>query len=273
MYNFFRDGRVYTPHFIYSDDLGKTWSKERTQFVDDGNPKRRQRPYARYCSNGSDTIYVTFTDGHPRKCNNNVYFAKFKAGRFYKADGTFIKELEDGPLNPQEADLIYTGGRRDNRGWTSSIRLDKDGHPVIGYTVYKTNEDHRYGYARFDGRTWHNHEVAFGGSCFWEKENDYTGLITIDPTDANTIYLSTNVDPRTGKKTGTGKHEIYKAITADWGRTWAWTAITANSKLDNIRPVIPPSDGKNHALLWLRGTYTSFIDYDLDTVGIVKALD
>ena len=273
LYNFFRQARTYAPFFCYSEDLGKTWSDD-FQLIDDGNPKRRQRPYARYCYDGDATVHVTFTDGHPRCCNNNVYYAKFKAGKFYKADGTFIKDLKKGgPLQPKEADLIYTGGRRDNRGWTSSIRLDKVGNPCIGYTVYRTNEDHRYCYARFDGKKWHNSEVAFGGSCFWAKENDYTGLITIDPTDVNTIYMATNVDPQTGKKIGTGKHEIYKAVTADNGKTWVWTAITANSKQDNIRPVIPPSDGKHYALLWLRGTFKSFIEYDLDVVGIVKDLD
>jgi len=272
MYNFFRDGRVYSPHFIYSDDLGKTWS-ERIKFIDDGNPKHRQRPYARYCTNSKDTVFISFTEGHPRLCNNSVFFAKFKDGKFYKEDGTYIKDLKkDGPLTPQEATLIYKGSRRDNRGWTSSIRLDENENPVIGYTNYISNEDHRYFYARWDGKKWHDYEVAYGGSCFWKHESDYTGLITIDPTDVNTIYVSTNVDPQTGKQVGTGKHEIYKGVTADFGKSWQWTPITANSTRDNIRPVVVPSDGENYALLWLRGSFPSFLEYDLDVVGIVKPL-
>ncbi len=272
IYNFFRHGRIYSPFFFYSDDLGKTWSKN-IQLIDDGNRKRRNRPYARYCFDGVDTFHITFTDGHPRVCSNNVYYVKFKDGKFYKANGEFIKDLhKDGPMTPQEAEMIYKGGCRDNRGWTSSIRLDEKGYPVIGNTNYISNDDHRYFYVRWDGTKWHKNEIAFGGSCFWKHENDYTGLITIDPTDTNTVYISTNVDPVTGKKVGTGKHEIYQGYTKDFGVNWSWKAITANSSKDNIRPVVVPSNGKHYALLWLRGSFPSFIEYDLDVVGVVKEL-
>lgn len=272
LYNFFRHGNVYAPFFCYSEDLGQTWSDD-IQFIDDGDPTRRQRPYVRYCYDGDATIHVSFTDGHPRRCNNNIYYAKFKAGKFYRADGTFIKDLKkDGPLQPKEADLLYEAGAKKQRGWTSSIRLDQKGFPVIAYTYFVNKNDHRYCYARWDGEKWHNSEVAYGGTCFWSHEADYTGLITVDATDTNTVYLSTNVDPLTGDKIGTGHHEIYKATTTDYGKNWKWKTITANSNEDNLRPIVPPTDGEYHALLWLRGTFRSFIDYDLDVIGVIQPL-
>jgi hypothetical protein len=48
-----------------------------------------------------------------------------------------------------------------------------------------------------------------------------------------------------------------------------WTAVTANSTADNLRPIVPIWDADHTALLWLRGTYTTYHDYDLDVVGII----
>ena len=41
--------------------------------------------------------------------------------------------------------------------------------------------------------------------------------------------------------------------------------------MDNIRPIVPAGDPDRTAVLWLRGTYTNYHDYDLDVVGIVTA--
>ena len=58
-------------------------------------------------------------------------------------------------------------------------------------------------------------------------------------------------------------------MTNDGGASWAWTDVTSNSDVDNLRPVVPIWDEHHTALLWLRGTYTSYHDYDLDVVGII----
>ena len=66
-------------------------------------------------------------------------------------------------------------------------------------------------------------------------------------------------------------YEIFKGVTKDGGATWNWTPITENSAADNIRPIVPKWSRKNTALLWLRGTYRAYTDYDLAVVGrIVK---
>ena len=41
------------------------------------------------------------------------------------------------------------------------------------------------------------------------------------------------------------------------------------STADNIRPMVV--EGKNmEAVLWLRGRYTSYRDYDLDVYGLIR---
>jgi hypothetical protein len=63
-------------------------------------------------------------------------------------------------------------------------------------------------------------------------------------------------------------YEIFQGITADTGATWSWTPITFNSTIDNMRPIIPKWDASHTALLWMRGTYSSYTNFDMDIVGL-----
>jgi hypothetical protein len=65
-------------------------------------------------------------------------------------------------------------------------------------------------------------------------------------------------------------YEIFEGRTADGGVTWAWQPITKDSPADNLRPIVPISDGSEAILLWLRGTYTAYTRYDLDVVGLIR---
>ena len=38
--------------------------------------------------------------------------------------------------------------------------------------------------------------------------------------------------------------------------------------MDNLRPIVPVWDADHTALVWMRGTYRSMHDYDLDIVGL-----
>jgi hypothetical protein len=280
LYNFFR-GINYNPTFVTSADHGKTWSEPVHFFQNEVGG--RHRPYPRYTSNGKDTVYVSITDAHPRNYGNSLYYFEFRNGNFYKADGTLIKNLAaDGPLLPSEADKIYIGSETQekpegyesvpNSAWTSSIAVDRAGCPHIGYTLYLSNNDHRYRIASWNGTEWIDREVAFSGKCLYERESSYTGLISLDPLDPTVVFISTDVNPATGEDTG-GKHEIYRARIQpdDDISTIQWEAVTKNSPVRNIRPVIL-RDGDTRVVLWQRGEFNTYTDYDLDTVGFVEKL-
>ncbi|WP_295801665.1 glycoside hydrolase family 88 protein [uncultured Microbulbifer sp.] len=168
LYNFYR-GIQWNPTFVTSGDDGNTWGEAR-HFIQN-EVAGVQRPYARYAGNGADTVGVSFTDAHPRDFGNSIYYAEFRNGSFYRADGTFIKNLEDdGPLKPSEAEKIFQGGggafrhldlSANNSAWTSDIAFDDQGHPHIAYTLYLSNTDQRYRLASWDGKEWHDREIAF----------------------------------------------------------------------------------------------------------------
>jgi rhamnogalacturonyl hydrolase YesR len=279
LYSFFR-GIRFNPTFMTSTDGGETWGEE-TRFIAselDGT----HRPYGRYAGNGTDTVHISFTDGHPRQFGNSIYYAAFRDGTFWRADGTRIKELaKDGPLRPSEAELVFKGsgepgGKNDlsapRSAWTSSMAFDENGYPHIAYTLYISNSDHRYRIASWDGQQWHDREVAFGGTCLYDLESSYTGLITLDPVDPRYVVISTDVLPFSGK--GRGSHEIYRAMVGlnDDVTTVRWEPLTWHSPVQNLRPVIV-RDGNRRVVLWTRGTFSTYTKYQMDVVGIVESVD
>lgn len=277
LYLFFR-GINFNPTFATSSDHGKTWGSP-VHFLK-SNVGGRHRPYARYACNGKDTVCVSVTDAHPRDFGNSIYYFEFRGGAFYKADGTVIKELAPGsPLRPSELERVFEGSGKPGRGaslsalgaaWTSSIEIDQNGYPHIGYTVYESNSDHRYHIASWNGVSWINREVAYGGKCLYDRESSYTGLITLDPIDPSVVVISTDVNPTTGEY-GDGMHEIYRAHIGpkDDIRSIDWLPITKDSPVRNIRPMIVRG-GNRRIILWNRGDFRSYTNYQLDTVGLIE---
>lgn len=279
LYNFFRH-IDFNPTFITSQDHGDTWSEPVHFFKNEVGG--RHRPYPRYTSNGKDTIHVSMSDAHPRDFGNSIYYFAFRGGRYYKADGTAIKELaKDGALRPSETELMYRGSMTKdkppgfesvpNAAWTSDIAADDQGRPHIAYSLYLSNTDHRYRLATWDGRKWLDREIAHAGKCLYPRESSYTGLVTLDPVDPTVVFISTDVDPTTGKDTG-GQHEIYRAKIGpnDDVRTIQWQPVTRDSKVRNLRPVVLREGGKR-IVLWQRGDFVTFVNYDLDTVGFIES--
>ena len=82
------------------------------------------------------------------------------------------------------------------------------------------------------------------------------------------LYLLDEEAPEVKEELRDEVFPLFEGLTEDAGATWSWTAITADSTVDNIRPIIPAGDAEYTALLWLRGTYTSYKLYDLDVVGL-----
>ncbi len=277
LYNFHR-GIAYNPSFIVSADEGLTW-KRPTHFIQ-SELSGRHRPYPRYVLRDSDSLHVSFTDAHPRRFGNSIYHAVYRDGRFWRADGTLIKSLaEAGPLRPSEADLVFEGSGETGRGkelsapgaaWTTDIAMDADGAPHIAYTYYVSNHDNRFRLAQWNGTTWIDREIAHAGRCLYDREASYTGLLALDPLDPREVFISTDVDPSTGEFRG-GYHEIYRARieTTDTIESIVWHPVTQDSSVRNIRPLILRW-GDSRVILWNRGDFVTYTDYDLDTVGIIE---
>jgi SAM-dependent methyltransferase len=278
LFNFTRTGLL-DPYVIISRDNGATWSFGGRLLVWDrpiGFPKFTGtdggRPYLKYASNGEDEIHFITSEDHPRAYDNSIYHGVIRANKVYDSAGRLRDDnlFDRAPARPDAFTPVFdTDSSTFAHAWATDLQLDHDGRPRAVFTVRASDEDiqdHRFLYARFDGKTWHVHEMAKAGPGLYLREDDYTGLAAIDPANVNRAFMSTNIDPRGGA--ALPHHEIFQGTTADGGATWTWQPVTFDSSVDNLRPIVPAWDDSHTALLWLRGTYTTFTDYDLDVVGL-----
>lgn len=214
----------------------------------------RQRPYVKVASNGSNTIALAFTNGHPRERITSLYYAAYRAGSLWHADGRRIIRLAQAPIAPRRADLVYDGRARNISCWVWDVSFDATGHPVIVYATFPTPANHVYWYARFNGRRWVSHFMTFAGPSISPTtiEQQYSGGMTLDHSDPSVVYLS--------RKVG-GHFRIERWHTPNGGYRWLHSVVVAGGG-DNVRPVVPRGqDGGPMRLLWLRGAYGSYTSY------------
>lgn len=281
------EGRLYSfvravnddPVILVSTDFGDTWAYGGKLLTE---PKVGYvNGYTRYASNGTGRIDFVTTNHHPRDFDNSVFHGYIQNGRLHDSFGKVVDENVLDPEGRSQTGLTTIlaagsvwGGERMTHAWTSDLRLDAEGNAVAILTCRANDEpensnfeDHRFFYARFDGRQWRTHQLARAGGRLWESEQDYTGLGAVHPLDPNRVVLSAPIDPRDGKRLA--HHEIFEGRTADGGATWVWTPVTFDSEVDNLRPVIPAWKPGRTAILWFRGTMTRSQHYDTAVVGVI----
>jgi len=264
--NFFR-GVGLDPNYMYSDDSGRTWRYGGRV----AHGKGGYSPYLKYAFDGASTIYFVMTEDHPRNYDNSLYAGFVRDGGIYLSDGTFrgrLSQSTDVEINAWDLTKVFHGDP-DNVAWMSDVELDEDQRPYVVFSVQKDGRglprgqggmDHRFDYARWDGSAWRVHEIAYAGTRLYAGEDDYTGLAALDPNDPNVVYISTDADPAAGsplvsRADGRRHHELYRGATRDFGATWRWEPLTANSTVDNLRPIVPKWKDPRTALVWMRGSY------------------
>jgi BNR repeat-containing family member len=262
------------------------------------------RPYVKYASNGVDKIWFVNTEDHPQNYFNSLYagyisFDTSGAGTVHRSDGSLVPGTNGqlstaqtpfpAPANNSAAGIVsgtgysyspaaftkvFSGSGNSVASWASSVTLDANGNPALVFSVRKNNPSDAfvansldYYYAHWDGQAWQTHRMGYAGSPLYNSQNDYAGLAAIDPGDPNTVFISTNYTPDTDLPLP--HWEIYQGYTADDGSTWNWSAITSNSTVDNIRPLVNSIDDSRRSLVWMRGTYTSYTSYNTSIVGLI----
>ena len=223
-------------------------------------------------SNGRDEIHFAFTDGHPRnEPLNSIYYLKYKAGKFYKADGSEIGTMSSLPVEHEDCDMVYDAyssfeeSRNGVRAWIWDVAIGDNGNPAVVYTRLPEETRHQYYYANWDGAKWSNSKISEGGSSFprydrpkenREPEPHYSGGIYLDHENLNVVYYSKPVNDI---------FEIFTAVSIDNGQTWEESSISSNSEYDNVRPfaIRGAGDEATSQLLWMLNVrYSQYTDYD-----------
>lgn len=273
------------PTLMVSDDDGSTWSYGGKLFT---RPKVGYvNGYTRYSSNGTDRIDLITTDHHPRDFNNSIYHGYIQGDALHDSAGEVVSKPVIGSAGVSQVELttIFAAGTELDgdvltHGWTADLR--RQGTQLAAIITCRANDvtgvlkrvqqldvdDHRLLYARFDGSAWTLHPLAVAGPGYLPHEQDYTGLGAVDPYDLDHVYISAPVDPRSGEPTE--HYEIYSGRTSDGGAGWDWDAVTADSAVDNLRPMVAPGDIGVHALCWFRGSMRSSQAYETEIVAVVR---
>lgn len=208
--------------------------------------------YTREIANGTARIDFVASNSPQEVADFNIYHFYYISGSFYKSDGTQITASQ--PFATSEMTQVYDGST--NKSWCWDIAIDNNGSPVIVFAKFISSSDHRYMYATWSGSSWTVNEIAAGGGSIEASpavgQEYYSGGISIDKSNVNTVYLSKSVN---------GVFEIWKYMTIDGGSTWSGTAITTNSKQTNARPVIIRNYGNYAKVIWWRGPYITYQNF------------
>jgi hypothetical protein len=273
LYDFYRGDR-FDPQAMASVDAGRTWSALGSVLRDPAD-STSERPYVRYASRGN-RIDLIATETHPRSGRTSIYHGFIRDGVLHTSAGVPLGRV--GSAVPVTSlTLVATPGAA-QAAWTVDIGYDPaTGRPIAAYSTTIGVGDHRYHVARWDGVTWQAREIAFGGRALYGGESHYTGLMALDPRDGGRVVISTDADPVTGQALVSGsdgrRHwELFDGRRQPDG-AYVWTPLTANSTRDNIRPVMTANGRGASALAWMRGTYRTYNDFQLEVVGVVRRAD
>jgi hypothetical protein len=260
------------PHVITSGDDGATWQRRGRLLAGPG------RPYVRYAAAPDGRVHLITTEQHPDAAPTSIYHGIVDGLRLTATSGAVLDAdlADEDAVAPDLLSPVYLA-RPGERAWAIDLEVDADGRGYAALSVRRGGVN-TYLYARQAPDGWHVHRLAAAGSSLYAGEPHYTGLVALDPNDPSRVVVSTDVDPVAGTPLISGRdgrqhHELFAGRTADDGATWTWAAITADSDADNLRPLIPRWPGDDTALLWLRGAYRDYRDYDLDVVALVPWAD
>ncbi len=293
-YDFARGNGHGSQNIIVSTDYGTNWTYG--GMLTSNNIPGYVEGYFKYWGNGVDRIDFICTEAHPRDYDTSIYHGFVSNGMNFNTYGTVMDTNIFDKLNmaqPQDFTPVFTAGtveppgQTNYRCWDDDICRYADGAIECIITARindntedndaNINPDHAFFFCRFDGTNWNSTYLCQAGYKLYSTEADYVGLGCLNPNDPNTIYISTEFDPRAvipgvtdTNLAYTTVHEIWKGVTTNQGVSFAWTPITQGSLRDNLRPVMPIWDNTDSALLWFRAVYTSAQIVDGAIVGIVE---
>jgi hypothetical protein len=245
-----------------NDNLSVTWGPY--QMVQSTGA----RPYCKYCSNGKDKIFLTYTTGHPdNEYPNYIYynFVDINSLQLKDITGNVLSTIANGAHNvnkttyPTSYPNAVVDAPTIQRDWVWQTALGKDGMPVVAMVQISNDKTvHNYYYAKWTGSAWRKTFLAYGGGKFHQSaglELCYSGGMALDDSNPNIVYCSMPVAGTSGTV-----YEIMKyTIGADGTKTDS-TQITTNSTLNNSRPFIVYNSANSPLrLTWMHGNYYDWI--------------
>jgi hypothetical protein len=230
--------------YVKSTNEGASWTSQ-TQIYG-GNAGHV--PYWRIGHDGTK-IHVIITDVEPQT-GQTFHFYMLEDGTCHKSDGTLITPL----LHASDCTAVLSNSLGAN--WSWGVAANGLG-PACVLMQDQGGTDNAIKTARYRSGAWQVDTVigSVGGQL---NGNQYASGCGILPDNPDVVYLARKI----------GSHfEQYRYVSGDDGVTWAGTALTSGSTVENIWV-----DGVRNAepgleAVWLKGTYTSDTSYAFGVEG------
>ena len=241
IYVFLRDGNSSSGTLIWSKstDGGSTWSSAHEAITG---------VYFHTHQTGERIDFAAYEHPTAGSGDKSLRHGYFTGGTWYTSAGVEITATQ--PFARTElTEVVSVSATHKVSGWDmgpdqSILYVDYDEWP----------DDRMFRYAKWNGSSWDLHDIADAGGELTPSEPQRTGGGTIDPNDADTVYLALPAD---------GTYEVWRYRTDDDGATWDPSPITTDSSGDQLRPFAPRPTCSAAPVAWLSGDYTTYTNYDL----------
>ena len=240
--------------------------------------------YLKFDASGSGTAYTSagvalggISTSTSPSGGNNPPSGGNGSGNYPSGSGMSYLPTQFTPI--VKANAVYNGIDLTGKyvGWATSMQLDTGGKPYLGFVVVDNltgayGNDLEYYYAHLVGSSWQVSRVGYAGLPLYSSQNQYAGLLAVDPVNPNKIYFSTDVDPVTDAALlgpdGNQHWQLFSGTSPNGGASWYFSQLT-NTASENIRPVVAASGG-TEALVWMQGSYTTYNNYNTSMVGLIS---
>lgn len=229
-----------------STDGGATWGAQVEVYKNAG-----QSAYWIVYSDGDTRIDFAVTDNHPvLSASTKIYHFYYEGGSYFESDGSSAGSPTLGP-----GDLTQVYDAAAGPAWPYAMTRDGSGLPRFVYGILSGATYNTWAYARWSGSAWALSTIVTAGGIL---EDGVASGLTMDHDDPSRVYASVLVGSYT---------EIIRYDTGDNGASWTPTAITSGSSVDQIHPTMVRNHAAPLALVFLSGTYASYLSFSLGIKG------
>ena len=81
----------------------------------------RSDGYLKFHTDGLSDIHIAYTEGNPGSFVNSVYYLRYRADAFHRADGTRVAGIRSLPLAPSDGERVYDARPSGVRAWVRNM--------------------------------------------------------------------------------------------------------------------------------------------------------
>jgi hypothetical protein len=217
-------------------------------------PDKREQPYLKFAYDGA-TLHVIATDRQPNFAGSNkLYHFTIADGLVRRSDGIVVDTLADvqagHPIDLRLTSLVYDGAGVDGEARLYDVAVVNH-EPIIAITTTAPGA-RAYKWARFRDGGWQLRTLV--------RQSSTPQGMTLDSEDPRNVYLSYAPPGSRGR--------IVRLVTPDDGETW--TESEVGDHPDSRTPTTPAGSGGTWDALWLRGPYTSRLQFRTTVTGLTR---